>query len=218
MKSLVVVVLCSFIAVPALAVNRPEPPRPQANRRASEISAALREKIETVSRTAREVLGRRLGENFEIKLPEGLSGNKLNRYERDLEEFAQVLRENREEYTRDSNKATEVANYLELLNEVYAVRPNVKSFLENSQLNSANREVVERTIDFIDNLLTIELTKMTETAESPVSQGQIIRTMSPITRLPLSRLRMEDFIELEAQITGILPKDYTMAKAARCVR
>ncbi len=214
---LIVTLLVSLGSVATFAANRPEPPRPETTRRASELPSTLVEKAEAASRTAREVLGvARVGRDFEIKLPEGLKENKFNRFERDLEEFTRILREKEQEFSRDTYKAAEVANFLQVLNQAYAQRGNLQQFLDNtSRLNEENKEVVQRFLDFIDNQVNIEVTVLTTEG---LSQGQVIRALHPIVRMPTSRLNMENFIEVEAQITGILPKDYTMSKAARCVR
>ncbi len=203
---------------PTQAALRPEPARPEVTRRASEIPRSLSQKIETMNRTVREVLGQRVSEGFEIRIPEGLSGNKMNRYERDLNEFARTLRDKKTEIMENGYKGTEIANFLELLNQVFAQRNHNQNFLQNQRLSSEQRAVVQRNLDFIDNLLTIEMAKITETADSPLSQGVILRTMYPISRMPVAQLKIQDFIDVEAQITAILPKNYNMAKAASCVR
>lgn len=216
MKSIVAL----FVVLTSLngfAVNRPEPPRPEVTRRASELPESLARKAEETSLTARDVLGaHRVGRDFQLELPKGLEANKTNRYERDLEEFNRHLNEKKEEFARDSYKATEVSSFLAELNKAYATRSNVQEFLENNRnLSNEQKQLVQKHLDFIDNLLTIQMTVLTVEG---LSQGQVIRSIQPITRLPVARLKIEDFVESEAQITGILPKDYNMAKAARCVR
>lgn len=209
-------VLVVLVAIGAHAATKPEPPRPEVSRRSSEVPQSLVEKAETLSRTAREVLGARAFEgDFNLVLPKNLEANKVNRYERNLEELSQLMREKEVEFAKDGNKTSEVATILTELNKVYATRSTIQEFLKNNNLSTEQAALVQKFLDLIDNFLTIELTVLTVEG---LSQNQVIRSMNPISSLPLARLKIEDFMAAEAQITGILPKDYNMAKAARCVR
>jgi hypothetical protein len=218
-KILILLFVALLLTQNSWATRRPEPPRPEVTRPRGEIPRSLVEKVDTLNREVREILGSdRLPKAFELRPPEGLTGSKLQRYERDIDEFLTTLRSQRDDLTQDNYRGIEMANFLQTLNSVYAARNNVKDFMDSQRLSADHQQISQRFLDFIDNLMTIQLSKMTETADSPLSQETILLTMRVINDLPVARMQMQHLIDAEAQITGMLPRDYNMRNAANCVR
>lgn len=211
-----------LVSLSSFAANMPEAPKKGAEKgRDGRMSAArLAEKTEAFNAAARSVLGQHIGENFEIKLPQGMNNKDMDVNAQRIESLGNTLKGKELELKQDPQKATEVASIIMALNKAYAFRPEAESFLKNNEakISAEAKDATNDTIKLIDNLSVILETKLDDTVEIPVSHSQILRVINLIAGMKVTGLKAEDFIELETQVTSILPKNYTMAQAARCVK
>ena len=167
---------------------------------------------------AKSIIGPRLmGERFQVILPRNIRGQE-SKYETEMAELVRVLKEGREEFKNESPKAKDMANLLKDINDLYAQRGDISNKVENGNLQGKELEAAKDVLDLIDNALTLLIVKMTESIENPVSADQMSRVFQLISRFDTAGARGKDFIDLEAQISAILPRGYNLRKAARCIR
>lgn len=209
-------IITLFVTTSVLANGtlRPEPPRRNNGKRA-EALAKVKENKEAFDITVKEVIGLKYFENreFKLEISESMKTRELNDHAVKIRDLNEAIKAKRNELA-EATKATEFASLLTMYNKVVKARGDIAAFFEQNKDENA-----EMALKLIDNLLLIVEVKVLEPAGSPVSTGQILRMMNILEgKVETYGMTAQTFKEIEAEITGILPKNYTMAKAARCIK
>lgn len=208
----IVALLTVGICVNGWAIGRPTSGNKGRGERSGEVQARSLEKVESLNNAASRILG----QDIKVELPSRLSGQEAKVLEQKLDSLVKALETKQSDILRDANKKAEIASLLEQMTPAMRARDSYKEFVESNQGDAKANETAENVIRLIDNLFTIMEAKVAETAETPVSTGQIARVLSELGRTKNSGLKAEDIFETEVKITSIFGKDYTLEQVARC--
>lgn len=179
----------------------------------------------SLSALARTIFGARIGNDYSLKVPEGLKTNELATYQGTISSLQKALDGKKGDFSKDNTKANEVAQLFITLNKAFSARNTVKEFLNNGKesseagapkLSKENSELVKEFLETYDNLIRVLEARVNETNDAPFSNETFMRVLEVLEQMPATGMTIGHLVKAETTITALLPKNYRMRDIARC--
>lgn len=169
------------------------------------------EKVSKINDRAKAVLGMEVA----IKIPRGMDKDAQDAFAARAEKHVDVLEGKQAELAKDSSKKVELGQIYRVMPEAYKARSEFTEFAEANKGTEAGNKAKEF-VEGIDNIFTIVEAKLNETAENPVSTGQILSFIDVLIQANSTKLTAAEISRMEADIKAIFGGEFTLRDLIKC--